>query len=114
MSCWSSSCSSSNAALVPDANIVFGGSGANRTVTVTPLADVFGTATITVTVVSQGTPSGVIPKSGWSLRDKDSEEVNRVDRPARYAIDGNPNTFWHSEWYAASPPHPHWRRNKGR
>ena len=28
--------SSSNTALVPNANIVFGGSGANRTVTVTP------------------------------------------------------------------------------
>ena len=42
--------SSSNTALVPDANIVFGGSGANRTVTVTPAADGTGTATITVSV----------------------------------------------------------------
>ena len=41
---------SSNAALVPNANIVFGGSGANRTVTVTPAANQNGTATITVTV----------------------------------------------------------------
>ena len=45
---------SSNPALVPNANIVFGGSGANRTVTVTPAANQFGTATITVTV-SDGT-----------------------------------------------------------
>ncbi|WP_244881584.1 beta strand repeat-containing protein [Dehalogenimonas alkenigignens] len=42
--------SSSNTGLVPNANIVFGGSGANRTVTVTPVANGFGTATITVTV----------------------------------------------------------------
>ncbi len=42
--------SSSNPALVPDANITFGGSGASRTVTVTPLAGQTGTATITVTV----------------------------------------------------------------
>ena len=42
--------SSSNTALVPNANIVFGGSGANRTVTVTPAANQSGTATITVTV----------------------------------------------------------------
>jgi VCBS repeat-containing protein len=42
--------SSSNTALVPNANIVFGGSGANRTATITPLANQFGTATITVTV----------------------------------------------------------------
>lgn len=42
--------SSSNPALVPDANIVFGGSGTNRTVTVIPAANHFGTATIIVTV----------------------------------------------------------------
>ncbi len=41
---------SSNTNLVPDANIVFGGSGANRTVTVTPLPGVTGTTTITITV----------------------------------------------------------------
>src|SRR5436190_2128148 len=42
--------SSNNTTLVPNANIVFGGSGANRTVTVTPAANQTGTATITVTV----------------------------------------------------------------
>lgn len=41
---------SSNLTLVPLANIVFGGSGANRTVTVVPAANQSGTATITVTV----------------------------------------------------------------
>jgi outer membrane lipoprotein-sorting protein len=42
--------SSGNQALVPDGNIVFGGSGANRTVTVTPSANQTGSAVITVTV----------------------------------------------------------------
>src|SRR5438477_4765801 len=42
--------SSSNQLLVPDSNIIFGGSGSNRTVTVTPTADLFGSATITVSV----------------------------------------------------------------
>jgi hypothetical protein len=46
--------SSSSTTLVPTANIVFGGSGASRTVTVTPAVGKFGTATITVTV-SDGT-----------------------------------------------------------
>jgi endo-1,4-beta-D-glucanase Y len=46
--------SSSNTNLAPLANIVFGGSGASRTVTVTPAANQTGTATITVTV-SDGT-----------------------------------------------------------
>jgi VCBS repeat-containing protein len=42
--------SSNNAALVPNANIVFGGSGANRTVTITPAPNANGTALITVSV----------------------------------------------------------------
>jgi Bacterial Ig domain len=42
--------SSSNPTLVPTSGIAFGGSGANRTVTVTPAAGRTGTATITVTV----------------------------------------------------------------
>ncbi|MCX7047495.1 MAG: PA14 domain-containing protein [Candidatus Sumerlaeota bacterium] len=41
---------SSNTTLVPNANVVFGGSGANRTVTVTPAARKNGTAIITLTV----------------------------------------------------------------
>jgi len=41
---------SSNSALVPTGNIVFGGSGANRTIKVTPLANKYGSATITVSV----------------------------------------------------------------
>ena len=44
----SKDCSATN--LVPLGNIVFGGSGANRTVTVTPQANQTGTATITVIV----------------------------------------------------------------
>ena len=40
---------SDNQTLVPDGNIVFGGSDANRTVTVTPVVDEWGSATITVT-----------------------------------------------------------------
>lgn len=46
--------SSSNTALVPNANIALGGSGADRTVTVTPAAGQSGTAAITLTV-SDGT-----------------------------------------------------------
>ena len=78
--------SSSNQTLVPDANIVFGGSGAARTVTVTPAAGEIGTATITLTVtdgngdtatdtflltvnaVAVATPDVPVPVlSGWTL-----------------------------------------------
>ena len=48
--------SSSNTTLVPDANIVLGGTGASRTVTVTPASNESGSATITLTV-SDGTAS---------------------------------------------------------
>jgi hypothetical protein len=41
---------SSNPSLVPDANIVFGGSGESRTVTVTSVSGQSGSATITVTI----------------------------------------------------------------
>ncbi|MBF0371170.1 MAG: tandem-95 repeat protein [Magnetococcales bacterium] len=44
------SAATDNAGLVPVENIVFDGSGTDRTVTVTPLADATGTATITVTI----------------------------------------------------------------
>lgn len=49
--------SSGNTTLVPNANIVIGGSGANRTVTVSPAANQVGTATITVTVTDAGNKS---------------------------------------------------------
>jgi hypothetical protein len=45
---------SSNTVLAPVANIVFGGSGTNRTVTMMPAADQYGSATITVTVTDGG------------------------------------------------------------
>jgi VCBS repeat-containing protein len=45
---------SSNTTLVPGGNILFGGSGASRTVTVTPAANQVGTATITVRVTDNG------------------------------------------------------------
>src|SRR5207253_1990611 len=41
---------SSNPGLVPDANILFGGSGSNRTVTLRPATNQFGMSTITLTV----------------------------------------------------------------
>jgi hypothetical protein len=34
----------------------------------------------------------------------DSEEA---DCKGAYAVDGNPNTIWHTQWRGASPPHPH-------
>jgi hypothetical protein len=45
---------SSDPTIVPTANAVLGGGGSNRTVTLTPLPDVVGTTTITLTVTDAG------------------------------------------------------------
>jgi hypothetical protein len=62
--------SSSNTTLVPNANIVLGGSGANRTITITPSAGKNGTTTITVTVSdgqAQASDTFVLTVSGYKL-----------------------------------------------
>lgn len=46
--------SSSNTTLLPNANLVWGGSGANRTLTVTPAANQTGTAVVTYAVTDGG------------------------------------------------------------
>lgn len=48
------SATSSNTTLVPSANLVFGGTGATRTLAVSPVSGQTGTATITVTVKDEG------------------------------------------------------------
>jgi hypothetical protein len=37
----------------------------------------------------------------------DSEELNNQDGRGAYALDGNPNTYWHTQWQGASPGFPH-------
>ena len=55
---------SNNQTLVPTANIVFSGSGASRTATITPAADAIGSATITLTVQD---PEGLTASSSFLL-----------------------------------------------
>ena len=93
------SISSSNTTLVPSANIVLGGSGANRTVTVTPASGQNGTATITVTVsdgslsasdtfvltVNSAAPSGfaLIPPGSFTMGNSVAEDTDITDAPTR-------------------------------
>jgi len=65
------SASSSNHALVADANISLGGSGENRTITITPLANQHGSATVTVTV-SDGIASS---SDGFTLTVNSSNDL---------------------------------------
>jgi formylglycine-generating enzyme required for sulfatase activity len=91
--------SSSNTTLVPNANIVFGGSGANRTVTVTPASSQTGTATITVTVsdssltasdtflltVNSAVPAGMalIPQGSFTMGNSVAADTDITDAPTR-------------------------------
>ena len=54
--------------------------------------------------LSSSSDSEIISQSGWSLLYADSEEIYRA---ATNAFDGNPDTFWHTEWRDADPAHPH-------
>jgi len=44
---------------------------------------------------------------GWTVAYVDSEEREREDGTAENAIDGQVANFWHTQWGAASPGHPH-------
>lgn len=48
-----------------------------------------------------------IPLSSLSVADKDSEEVEAEFTPATSAIDGNPATFWHTQYGDLVDPIPH-------
>ncbi|MBE2215805.1 MAG: hypothetical protein IAE82_18165 [Opitutaceae bacterium] len=81
--------SSSNTTLIPVANIVLGGSGSSRTVTITPAAGQSGTATITITV-SDGQLSSsdtfnvtVAPASGSTIVTAASGWMNTAVSPVQ-------------------------------
>jgi beta-galactosidase len=44
---------------------------------------------------------------GWTIAYVDSEERDKEDGTAENAIDGQTANFWHTEWNAAQPNHPH-------
>ena len=70
---------SSDSSLVPPANIVFGGSGTNRTVTVTPAPGLQGSAVITITISN----AQVSSSTSFALT------VGSPTLVARYAFDGD-------------------------
>ena len=48
-----------------------------------------------------------ISQSGWTLLYADSEETAGEDGAAENAFDGDPETFWHTEWLRRDPLPPH-------
>ncbi|WP_426978405.1 discoidin domain-containing protein [Pseudarthrobacter sp. O4] len=52
-------------------------------------------------------PTGVLPRTGWTASASD-EEVTRVNGRAGNVLDGSAATMWHSRWYPApAAPLPH-------
>jgi hypothetical protein len=51
--------------------------------------------------------NAVLNREGWKIAYADSEEQDREDGSAENAIDGNPATFWHTQWSMGAPNHPH-------
>jgi hypothetical protein len=75
---------SSDTSLVPNANIVFGGTGQNRTVTVTPTAGQTGSAQITITV-SDGLAS---TQSSFTLSVQQATALLKSDLPKSSTYNG--------------------------
>ncbi|MBN2001227.1 discoidin domain-containing protein [candidate division KSB1 bacterium] len=48
-----------------------------------------------------------IPQSAMTIIDVDSEEKTGENGAAVNVLDGNIDTFWHTEWYLRSPGYPH-------
>lgn len=47
----------------------------------------------------------VMSRAGWTASASSFEELDY--RPASFAIDGNPDTHWHTPYNGSSPAHPH-------
>ena len=62
-------------------------------------------------VVTVLTPLNSISPVDWSLKYVDSQELTAGSwgpaTPATNAFDGDPNTFWNTEWVASQPGYPH-------
>src|SRR5262249_31583325 len=86
--------SSSNTALVPNGNLIFGGSGANRTVTITPAFGQMGATTITGTGTDRtGSTSRTFAFSVSAAR-LDGNGDGRSDIQWRNTISGHPITWF--------------------
>jgi hypothetical protein len=68
-------------------------------------AGVTDTAVLGVQTAGGGT---AIPQSGWSLLSVDSQETScGYNYGAVNSFDGNPATFWHTQWCPSVAPLPH-------
>ncbi len=79
-----------------------------RYVRLTALSEVNGNSVTSVAEFSVLDGNGSqIPQSALTVHEVDSQEVVDETAPAIRAIDGNIDTYWHTEWGNPQPPPPH-------
>jgi beta-galactosidase len=55
------------------------------------------------------TPDGkALPRDKWKVLYADSEETDEENGSAKNILDNQPTTFWHTQWGASQPKHPHY------
>lgn len=65
------------------------------------------TATPAAPAMPMPIPTAVVVRPVLKLVSVDSEETAGEDGKGANAVDGDPNTFWHTQWQDASPACPH-------
>jgi len=74
---------------------------------------VFGTRALAEQQTPTNAASTAVASNAWTNQLKlkvikvDSEETSGENGRGTNAVDGNPNTFWHTQWEDANPTHPH-------
>jgi len=94
-----------NVGLIPEASVTGLVDGTNYFFTVSAINTV-GVQSLNSNEISYVAASPVLlPSNTWTLKYVDSEDPQGY--AAINAFDGNPNTFWHTEWRLNAPPPPH-------
>ena len=63
------------------------------------------TPAVRLVTVQSGAPVAPLPQTDWDLWFVDSQELTNEDGAASNAFDGDPATYWHTQW--SGPSHPH-------
>jgi endo-alpha-N-acetylgalactosaminidase len=62
---------------------------------------------LTVPAITRGAEQKPTDKVTLKVIKVDSEETSVEDGKGANAVDGDPNTIWHTQWQDSSPEHPH-------
>lgn len=100
--------SSSDTTLIPNANIVLGGSGANRTVRVTPAVGLSGSATITLTVSDEESSAS----QSFQLTVASSKPLFTINPDGQTAVNPNSSITFTANYVSGVAPFTYrWRKN---